>query len=192
MTDFSNTDVNLGGVAETFESMFDDMLLGLSSAQLMLVPNGTVVVPALAVVGAVRLGNTVYTYSVMALTFVIAGIFAVEAVRHHAWKQLGTFNYSNLSHVVTGSSLGGSFIGNLTSKRHRSLSGFATNQAAGRIGVKLSETGGDIKLEAARAVANEAVVYETVEPADKGHFPLGRTSSKHTSSKYQQLPEIVW
>lgn len=192
MTDFSNTDVNLGGVAETFESMFDDMLLGLSSAQLMLVPNGTVVVPALAVVGAVRLGNTVYTYSVMALTFVIAGIFAVEAVRHNAWKQLGTFNYNNLSHVVTGSSLGGSFIGNLTSKRHRSLSGFATNQAAGRIGVKLSETGGDIKLEAARAVANEAVVYETVEPADKGNFPLGRTSSKHTSSKYQQLPEIVW
>jgi hypothetical protein len=172
--------------------MFDDMLLGLSSAQLMLVPNGTVVVPALVVVGAIRLGNTIYTYSVMTLTFVIAGIFAVEAVRRNAWKQLGTFNYSNLSHVVTGSSLGGSAIGNLTSKRYGSLSGYAANQAAGRIGVKLSEIGGDIKLEAARDVANKTVIYETVEPADEGNFPLVRTPTKHTSSKYQQLPENVW
>ena len=170
--------------------MFDDMLLGLSSAQLMLVPDGTVVVPALAVVGAIRFGNVVYTYSIMTLTFIIAGTFAVEAVRHNAWKQLGKFNYSNLSHVVTGTSLGGSVIGNLTSTRYISWSGDVANQAAGRILVKLSESGGDIKLEAARAVANKAVVYETVEPADKENFPLVRTSSKHMSSRYQQVQRM--
>jgi hypothetical protein len=190
LVDFSNTDINLSGVAQTFESMFDDMLLGLSSAQLMLVPDGTVSVPARAIVGAIQIGNAVYTYSIMALTFIIAAIFAVEAFRHEAWKRLGKFNYSNLAHVVVASSLGGSAIGNLTSKRYRSWDAYAANQVTGRTRVQLSEIGGSMKLVAAGTVANDAVASGTVEPADKENVPLVRISSKHVSSEYDQLHKV--
>ena len=99
LTDFSNTDINLGGVAQTFESMLDDMFLGLSSDQPELFPNGTVVIPAKATVNAIRIGNAIYIYSITALNFIVMAIFAVEAFRHQDWKQLGRFNYSNLAHA---------------------------------------------------------------------------------------------
>jgi hypothetical protein len=186
LTDFSNTDINLGGVAQTFESMLDDILLGLSSAQLELVPNGTVIIPAKATVNAIRIGNAIYIYSITALNFIVVAIFAVEAFRHQGWKQLGRFNYSNLAHVAAASSLGGGAIGDLASERYGSSHAYAANQTAGSTRVQLLETSGGMALAATGTAGRDMVPRGTIQPADKENVPLIRISSKHASSEYEQ------
>jgi hypothetical protein len=60
--------VKLLGVSQSLESMLDDMLLGFSSAQLMLVAGGNLTNNnVLATVGAVKFGTAEYIYAVAVL-----------------------------------------------------------------------------------------------------------------------------
>lgn len=75
--------------------MLDDMLSGFSSAQLLLAPadsNPQTTVPATALVGAVRIGESKYIYPLAALNFLIVLLLIEEAVRFGGWKELHKFN----------------------------------------------------------------------------------------------------
>jgi hypothetical protein len=101
MTNFTNTALNLQGIAETFESILDDMLVSLSSTQLILSTNGRRSVPVDATINAVKLGQASYIYSIAALNLVIVALFVFKIVRTRGWVTLPKFNYNDLSNVVT-------------------------------------------------------------------------------------------
>jgi hypothetical protein len=112
--------VKLLGVAQSLELMLDDMLLGFSSAQLMLVPGGNVTNNnVLATVGAVKFGTAEYVYAVAVLNFIIVALLIEEAIAHHGWKGLTKFNYNDMKSVVVASSMGGPAIANRVVQKNR-------------------------------------------------------------------------
>jgi hypothetical protein len=112
--------VKLLGVSQSLESMLDDMLLGFSSAQLMLVHSGRVTNNnVLATVGAVKLGTAAYVYAVAVLNFIIVALFIEEAITHHGWKGLAKFNYNDMKSVVVASSMGGPAIANRVVEKNK-------------------------------------------------------------------------
>ena len=100
--------------------MLDDMLLGFSSAQLMLVPGGNVTNnDVLVTVGAVKFGTAGYVYAVLILNFILVALLIEEAVVHRGWKGLAKFNYNDMKSVVVASSMGGPAIADRVVERNK-------------------------------------------------------------------------
>ena len=138
---FSNTAINLQGVAATFESILDDLLLGISSAQLILSPNGSNSTTANATVNAVQIGEARYVYSVAAITLIILLIFAEEVISTQYWKKLSKFNYNDLASVVVATSKGGDAIGTQAAARDMYLHALPSRRT-GAVGIRLDDKGG--------------------------------------------------
>jgi hypothetical protein len=107
----TNPEYNLFGVEQAIESIFDDMLAGLASAQLMLGPSdGKYATPAMATVESVAIGDPRYIWILTAINFLLLALVAEEALRHWGWASLPAWNYTDIDAVVLASSRGGTAI----------------------------------------------------------------------------------
>ena len=105
---FTNDEINLKGIERTFESILDDMLLGLSSAQLVLTSGiGAVSVPAKASIQAVVLGERSYIWAVFSLSSFTLVLFLIEAGITRGWQQLPKFDYNKSTDLILAASTGG-------------------------------------------------------------------------------------
>lgn len=93
------------------ESILDDLLLGISSVQLILSNNGSSSTIVNAVVNAVQVGEARYIYSVAAITIIRLVIFAEEVISTQYWRRLSKFNYNDLGNVVIATSKRGDATG---------------------------------------------------------------------------------
>ena len=109
---FSNVTLNLRGIESTFESILDDMLLGMSSAQVMLTNGeGIATAPVTATVNAVAIGQSGYIYAIAAFNFLVLILCLFEAITTRGWSQLTNFDYNNLGKLIVATSIGGRAIG---------------------------------------------------------------------------------
>jgi hypothetical protein len=112
-TSTTETTTVLRAVEESLRSILDDTILAYSSAQLMIAGLNTPetarrTVPAVAQLDAVRIGDRAYVISTTALALVISTVAIVELFRTKRWRDLPSFDYRDLQHVILGSWLGGS------------------------------------------------------------------------------------
>lgn len=99
-------------VRDSLESMLDDMLLAVSSAQLMIAGSIT---PSTSLrqteatidVNAVKLGQTGYIYGIFVLNAVLLLLWCAEALRTHGWRSLPPFDYRDVKNVIISTSMGG-------------------------------------------------------------------------------------
>lgn len=114
-TEFSDVTVNHRGVAEAFQSILDDVLLGHAAAQLMLTPDGRNTTTVIATVNALRIGQNIWIYSIVGVNFVIVALFTATALWHTGWRNLHVFDYTDLISLVIATSLGGRAIADQSS-----------------------------------------------------------------------------
>jgi hypothetical protein len=143
--------------------MLDDMLAGISSAQLMIGPsNGRIPVPAIATVDSIAIGEARYIYAMTVLNFILVALFLAEALRTRGWAQLSKFDYNNLHSVVIASSDGGRGVAQrvataVINQHHGALwSADPTDPTVGRLCVKLVHNDMGIALTAAAATASRS------------------------------------
>ena len=103
LTEASST---LAGLENSITVMLDDIMVGYSSAQLVVgqdFKNTNVTIQ----VEAIRLGQGVYIYAVVAFNTLAILLVAGEALRTRMWKKLVSFDYLDLRDIMIGSSQGG-------------------------------------------------------------------------------------
>lgn len=126
-TSLDSSEVNLLGIAASLSSIVDNILLGISSAQFVIVHNtsGIQSTPMNATFRATCFGDTTYTWVVAGINAIIVVVFVIEAIRNNCWKGLTKFNYQDLKSVVVGTSAGSREIYDEMSRRtHRMGSGW--------------------------------------------------------------------
>jgi hypothetical protein len=143
--------------------MLDDMLAGISSAQLMIGPsNGRIPVPAIATVDSIAIGESRYIYTIAILNFILVALFLTEALRTRGWTQLSKFDYNNVHSVVIASSDGGRGVAEcvaaavINERRGALWSANPADPAVGRLCVKLVHNDMGIALTAAAATASRS------------------------------------
>ncbi|KAL2065691.1 hypothetical protein VTL71DRAFT_3361 [Oculimacula yallundae] len=107
--------VNLLGIESALESMIDNIIIALSSAQFVIAANksgGIQKVPMNATIAAIKFGDPGYIYYISVVNIFILILYLVEAFRNRGWRKLSNFDYRDLKSVVVGSSLGGRDIAN--------------------------------------------------------------------------------
>ena len=109
---FTDEALNLLGIEHAFESILDDILLGMSSAQIMLTGGaGTTTTTASAVVNAIAVGQSGYIYAIATFNFLVLIMFLFEATTTRCWDQMTRFDYNNLGKLIIATSIGGKAIG---------------------------------------------------------------------------------
>jgi hypothetical protein len=111
-TSITEPDTISRAVEESLKSMVDDILVSYSSAQLMIAGEinpqlSRRVVPVIAKVDAIRIGERTYVKGTVVLTLAITLAALIELLRTQGWRELPHFDYRNLQHVIVGSWLGG-------------------------------------------------------------------------------------
>ncbi|OQU97849.1 hypothetical protein CLAIMM_03728 [Cladophialophora immunda] len=102
----SSDSASLRGVENSITAMLDDILVGYASAQLMIAKD-SIEIPATVSLSAIRFGKSVYVYVNIAINVLVLLLVAEEAARSRGWKNLATFDYTNLTHLVIAASRGG-------------------------------------------------------------------------------------
>jgi hypothetical protein len=92
----NDTQRNILGVEQAFESMLDDMLISFSGAQSMITPGGSHQTVVNATIGAIAIGEGKYIYAILALNLLLAIIYIAEAVHTRGWRKLKKFDYRDL------------------------------------------------------------------------------------------------
>ena len=114
----NDTSVILEGISSSLESMIDDILVGIGSAQLEIagrnssVVNATSGVIANATIATMWVGDFQYAVAVTVLNFFGVIVYLVECVRTRGWKGMPVFDYNDIASVIvvvciTGRSGGG-------------------------------------------------------------------------------------
>lgn len=164
------------GIEQAFESILDDLLLGISSAQLVL-SDGTGVVntPATANVQVVSIGQGIYIYAVAGINFVILILYAFEAFRTRVWSRLDSFDYTNLTSLVLAVSTGGKSIAEQAI--------FHGGNPSAKTRIQLEKTDNGVALTAANfglkgESNNDVVGAENIPLVDRGASNLESFSNQ--------------
>ncbi len=176
INNYSDPSINLFGVAQAFESMLDDILLGISGAQLMLAPDGNVSASVNATVHAVRIGEGNYIYGIAALNFAVVALFMVEAVRTGGWKRLTSFNYNDLTSVILATSIGGSGIGDRATRNGVPWYPKSSSQMVGKARIRVD------KKEKGVALFDVGATTIHRKPVGSRTSSYYKTSSSHYES----------
>ena len=148
-SNMSDDDVDLHAIATSLESMIDDILVALSSSQII-VAKSTKPVPATARVGAVRLGEASSIYIITALNMVLILILIVELYRTSIWRNLLLFDYRDIKSVAIAVSAKGAALAEAVYSEHgKSQSTWLADPAdrrAGRIKVRLGRSGEGVAI----------------------------------------------
>ncbi len=175
----TETSHNLLGVEQALESMFDDMLAGLASANLIIgPPDGQSTQPANTTVSSIAIGEASYIYAIAAINFLLVALFVAEALRTRGWTNLSRFNYNDLHSVIIASSVGGKGIAEkavkATGRPGTMWSADPADAAVGSLRVRLVEDGKGVALITAGAsIASSAISiggvggYDTVPLVDR-------------------------
>jgi hypothetical protein len=89
----NDTSVILEGISSSLESMIDDILVGIGSAQLEIagrnssVVNATSGIIANATIATMRVGDFQYAVTATVLNFLVVIVYLVECVRTRRWKK---------------------------------------------------------------------------------------------------------
>ncbi|KAJ7912279.1 hypothetical protein B0H13DRAFT_1874956 [Mycena leptocephala] len=148
----NDTSVILEGISSSLESMIDDILVGIGSAQLEIagrnssVVNATSSVIANATIATMRLGDFQYAVAVTVLNFLVMIVHLVECVCSRRWKGMPVFDYNDIASVIVPVSRGGPEVGDAVAAAHK-VNGTlwlrdARNMAGGQTRVTLGECDG--------------------------------------------------
>jgi hypothetical protein len=94
---------------ESNSIMIDDILVGYTSAQLMVAQMNSTA-PARIEIQALRLGQSVYIIAIAVVNGAIVLLVIFEAIRTLGWKRLNTFGYIDPQNLVVGGLRGGSYL----------------------------------------------------------------------------------
>jgi len=106
------TDANssvLVGVQNSLTAMADDMLVAYASAQLM-VGNISQQNSIQVEVEAVQFGTAPFIITLLVLNLMLVAVVLEEIIRTAFWREMPTFNYTDLRHLIVAASTGGSGI----------------------------------------------------------------------------------
>ncbi|KAK6981541.1 hypothetical protein R3P38DRAFT_2808021 [Favolaschia claudopus] len=112
----NDTRIILKGTSTALESILDDLLVQIASAQLEIawrdsgVSNAATSTSTLVTVAAMRLGTLRYIILAASLNFLIMLIYVEELIRTRAWRGLQEFDYTDLSNIIVAVSRGGNDI----------------------------------------------------------------------------------
>ncbi|KAJ6476860.1 hypothetical protein C8R45DRAFT_1157938 [Mycena sanguinolenta] len=116
-TTVNDTSVVFSGVSAALESMIDDLLVGVASAQLEIAGQNSSVIGATTTtsttisMAAMRLGTFEYVVLIATLNFLIVALYCEELVRTKVWQGLPLFDYNDIASVVVAVSRGGEELG---------------------------------------------------------------------------------
>ncbi|KAJ7117623.1 hypothetical protein C8R44DRAFT_567196, partial [Mycena epipterygia] len=102
----NDTSVIMDGISSSLESIIDDLLLGMASAQIEIAWNNSGVVEATTTaattvtVPAMGLGNLQYVVIIATLNFLVVVVYFLEFVRTRAWQGLPLFDYNDIASLV--------------------------------------------------------------------------------------------
>ncbi|KAJ7636332.1 hypothetical protein FB45DRAFT_828647 [Roridomyces roridus] len=109
-TAVNDTDTVMAAVAASLESMIDDVLVGIGSAQLEIgALSSSSMITAVStqqILPAMRIGERRYIAAIGALNALVLCIFLVELWRTRGWLALPVFDYNDLPTVVMAASRG--------------------------------------------------------------------------------------
>ena len=136
--------LSLYAITTSVESMIDDILLGLSSSQIV-IANSTKPTPAIAQISAVRLGQSSSIYAIATVNLLLIALSIYEIIRTHGWRHLLVFDYRDIKSVIIATSLRGSAIAEHSGTEHEKAGiewiGDPADRIAGSIQVKLAHEG---------------------------------------------------
>ncbi|KAJ7198998.1 hypothetical protein GGX14DRAFT_401629 [Mycena pura] len=121
----NDTSIVLEGISSSLESMIDDLLLSVASAQLEIAWNDSAVADSAntaftdVTVAAMRVGTFPYVVIIATLNFLIVAIYLVEFARTRAWRGLPLFDYTDIASVVVAVSRGGQELGASVASAHQ-------------------------------------------------------------------------
>lgn len=104
-------------ITNSFESIIDDILLGLSSSQIVIAKSMDQV-PVTAVVGAIRIGQASYIYAIAAVNLLLVFLALFELFRTHIWRHLLLFDYRDIKSVMVATSISGTAIADHSNMQH--------------------------------------------------------------------------
>lgn len=157
-----NNSVVLDGISTVLESMIDDLLVALASAQLEIAGKNSTVeaatnVTTIVTVAAMRLGTFQYIATIATLNFLIVALYCIEFTRTRGWEKMPLFDYTDMASVIVAASRGGSQLGDAIASLHEPLgtvwTGDSGNIEGANIGMRLRLTEGMPTLILARAVS---------------------------------------
>ena len=133
--------LSLYATTASVESIIDDILLGLSSSQIM-IANSTKPTPASAQVGAVRLGQASSIFAIATVNLLLIALSVYEIIRTRGWQHLLLFDYRDIKSVIIATSLKGSVIAEHSNTEHEKAGtewiGAPADRIVGGIQVKLA------------------------------------------------------
>ncbi|KAL9617515.1 MAG: hypothetical protein Q9160_007673 [Pyrenula sp. 1 TL-2023] len=97
---------NLTAIENVFDSILDNALFAISSAQLHLLHDSQSV-PVHVTSSAYSLGTPVYIFIIVTFSLFACMVFLAEAVRTRWWCGISKFDFSDLMSVIVGASEGG-------------------------------------------------------------------------------------
>lgn len=112
----TTSETTLGGIAESLQVLIDDYLIATASAQLMVANDSYIFSPTVSS-KALSIGQKAYVIAIIAINAATIIVFFEEVVRTRSWKNLPTFNYSDVKSVIIASSLGGQDIAEAVLRR---------------------------------------------------------------------------
>ena len=104
-------------ITKSFESMIDDLLLGFSSAQIV-IADSTEPASVTATVQAIRIGQASYIYAIAAINLLLVSLALYELFRTHTWRHLLLFDYRDIKSVMVATSISGSAIADYSDMQH--------------------------------------------------------------------------
>ncbi|KAF7347045.1 hypothetical protein MVEN_01458300 [Mycena venus] len=132
----NDTSVVMDGISSALESMLDDLLLSIASAQIEIAWNDSAIAAATTpaattvTVAAMRLGTFEYVAIIATLNFLIVATYCVEFVRTRAWRGLPLFDYNDIASVVVAVSRGGDQLGAAIASAHKEKGTIWTGDSA--------------------------------------------------------------
>jgi hypothetical protein len=148
----NDTFVILEGISSSLESMIDDILGGIGSAQMEIagrnssVVNATSGIIANATIATMWVADFQYGVTVTVLNFLVVIVYLVECVRTRGWKGMLVFDYNDIASVIVVVSRGGPEVGDAVAAAHKVNGtlwlGDARNMAGGQTRMTLGECDG--------------------------------------------------
>ncbi|KAJ7928240.1 hypothetical protein B0H13DRAFT_1860678 [Mycena leptocephala] len=116
----NDTSVILEGISSSLESMIDDILVGIGSAQLEIAGTTSGVI-ANATIATMRLGDFQYAVTVTVLNFLAVIVYLVECVCTRGWKGMPVFDHNDIAStgVIVVVSWGGPEVGDAVAAAHK-------------------------------------------------------------------------
>ena len=146
----------LHGLTNSVTSLIDDILGSYAAAQLM-VGNFTTASSAIVQVSSFRLGSPLYIIAIAAVNAAIIALVVIEAFRTRGWRNLLSFDYTDLRSLVTASSLGGAS----TTPQAGPLDNITDKEQRGKMKVRLGTTHFPDKVRHFQVIlGNRGAIYE--------------------------------